>query len=722
MEQIEGIVEEIVYRSDKGWAVTRATVNGNRETVVGMIGHLPPGTTVVYTGEWINSRKFGRQFDARSAETVTPQTVAGIRRYLETLDHCGPSRAQSIVDAHGAEALERIWGGVEALTSIPGIGAATARAIRASAIERRSEAEAMVGLAELKVPERFHSKLIDRYGHEAADRVREDPYNLIRMFEGVGFKIADAIAQQAGIPTSSASRIQAGILHCMRQSRSDGHTFLTRTEMAKEACMLLGLKRATVEDELIPLERDGDLVVDGEAIYLKVYHQAEEEAAEDLLRIIRADTIKLPLEARPSIVPFPLDIVQTQAVEAARENKVVVITGGPGTGKTTICRVILTAFRGMSVELASPTGRAAKRLSEATGRSAQTIHRLLEYHPNEGWRRNRHNQLTADVVLLDEVSMVDIVLLSRLLEAMPSHARLIMVGDADQLPSVGPGKVLADTIDSGVVPCVELTQIQRQGSASRIVVNAHRVNNGEPLDLPDHSEESDMYMIRRQDKHAAAELAVELASRILPAKFGFDPLEDVWVITPQNKGPAGVDELNIALQSKLNPDGQVVPFLKKKQGFRVGDRVMQWKNNYDIAVFNGETGRIVGFDLEEEMMTVRVDDRDVLYDKATAAQLRLAYATTVHKSQGSEYPCVVMVVHRTHFRMLQRPLLYTGMTRARQLLVIVGQEEAVEVATKTAGKRHRNSGLGWRLGERQGKLVPTPPPPAAEPADNEIHF
>jgi exodeoxyribonuclease V alpha subunit len=483
--------------------------------------------------------------------------------------------------------------------------------------------------------------------------------------------------------------------------------------MCREACRLLGLSWDVVSAELPSLETAGDVVLDGSAVYLTNLLKAEHAVSCNLLALMSTAPGTEAGPADFSIMPFELDIRQKDAIESGRHSKVLVITGGPGTGKTTLCRVLLTAFKGQRIALASPTGVAAKRIATATGLFASTIHRLLEYHPHLGWRRNQRNQLDADIVLVDEVSMVDINLMKRLTDAIPPTCRLILVGDADQLPSVGPGRVLGDIITSGKIPIVELTQIQRQGPLSKIIVNAHRVNHGLELDLPeppDNGEKpdpTDFYMIRRSTKEGCAQLAVELASEILPDRFGYDPMADIWVITPQNVGDCGTVALNAHLQAVLNPNGEKVPFLPKK-GFRIGDLAMQWKNDYELGVFNGDRGRILSFDEKKEEMTVQIEGENspTVYGKASASNLRLAYASTVHKSQGNERKCVVLVMHKTHTRMLQRSLLYTGMTRAVELLIIIGQMHAVQIATRTVSKETRHSGLGFRLSESEGESSP----------------
>lgn len=705
-------IERVVFSNERGWAILKGELDDGQEiTVVGSLSHLHPGETVRFSGDWEDNRRFGRQFAARAAEVTRPATARGLERYLGGIDGVGPATARLLVDALGEEVLDVIREHPERLLEVRGIGETRARAIVAAVCDRDGHADQVAQLRQWDVPPHLVPKILKLYGTAAVEWVRENPYRLITDFHGVGFKTADSIAQGIGVPVTAPERVRAGVLHVLREASGEGHVFLPRARLMSAVTRLLGLTGDHVLPELVELEEVERVVIDGEAVYLSYWHTVESLVAARLRALASAPDTKPPApEPDPALVgDIELSPRQREAVELARREKVLVITGGPGTGKTTITRVVLAALAQgeQEVVLCAPTGRAAKRLAEATGHPAATIHRTLGYNPEGGWGRTRLNPLSADVVLVDESSMVDVELVYRLLDAVPDGARLVLVGDADQLPSVGPGRVLRDVIESGVVPVVELDQIFRQAARSQIVVNAHRVNAGLDLHVPEKGESADFYLVERDEPTEAADLVVRLATEVLPRKFGFDPRRDVWVMAPMRRGPLGVEALNLRLQDVLNPSGE--PF--GDHGLRVGDRVMQHRNNYDIDVFNGDVGRVESFDPEQdEAVVVLEDNRRVGYDKKARRDLQLAYATTVHKAQGSEFPCAVMVVHTTHFIMLQRTLLYTGMTRARRLLVVVGNQAGVARAIENSEAGERHSGLTWRLRE-------TGAPPAREPVD-----
>jgi exodeoxyribonuclease V alpha subunit len=710
MATLEATVERRIFAAeDGGFAVLALDIAGARETAVGPLGHLYPGASVVLTGDWKNDPRRGKQFVARDSEVVRPSGLVGIQRFLESIDGVGPVTARAILAAFGDRTLEVAEREPWRLAEV--IPAGRASAVGAAVAGRLAEAHAMARLREWAVPERFVPRILKRYGGGAVALIQENPYRLIDDFEGVGFATADAIARASGVPHASAARIRAGVMHVLAEAAGDDHCYVPRDRLVWEAAKLLELKAATIAPELAQLETLNRVVFDADAAYLKWWFDCECDVARRLLAMMDPAT-----ELRGVLASVPasdsadlsrtagLDFTAEQlaAIGMACSEAVCIINGGPGTGKTTVTRLIVEMCRlsNVTVRLCAPTGRAAKRLSELSGASAQTIHRLLMYHPEQGWRHNELNPLPADLVICDEASMVDVGLAARLLAALRPGCRLALVGDADQLPSVGPGRVLRDAIESGAVPVARLDRVFRQGAASRLAVNAHRLNRGEPMEIPAAGEPSDFYAAFVEDPAALAAAVVRMAAEAIPRRLGVDFLRDVWVLSPMHKGPLGVEALNAALQAAVNPGG--APFGSPKRGLRVGDRVMQQRNDYDLDVYNGDAGTVeaVGRDADgKPTVTVRIDDRLVEYTAEKSGALKLAYACTVHKAQGSEYPVVLLVCHDSHYIMLQRTLLYTGMTRARRLLVLCGTRRAVEIAASRVESRQRWTGLAGRLRE-----------------------
>lgn len=710
---LEGILERIVYFSEEGnYTVAKLKVRGERDlvTVVGNLFAVHPGETLKLTGKWVNNPKFGRQFRVESCLPVLPATLTGIEKYLGSglIKGIGPVMARRLTKKFGLKTLEVIENEPEKLAEVEGIGPVRSEWIKKAWAEQKEIKEVILFLQSHGVSTAYAVKIYKAYGNNAIALLRENPYRLAMDIAGIGFKTADRIAQNLGVKPNSPLRAQAGILYLLWEAAEEGHVFLPRAELLERGSGTLQIEKSYLEEALLALEREEKVVAEegeqGEKeVYLKPLWTAEEKIAQRLHRLFRAPKPPLAIDTEKAIAwvqstgGIALAEKQKEAIRKVVEQKALVITGGPGTGKTTLVKSILQIMemKGQRIVLASPTGRAAKRLSEVTGREAKTIHRLLEYKPREGeFARNEENPLAADLVIVDETSMVDVLLLNHLLKAVPPQATLVLVGDVDQLPSVGAGNVLKDVINSGTVTVITLTEIFRQARQSMIVVNAHRVNRGEfPLLKNDRG--LDFYFIEKEDPEEALQTVKELCARRIPKGFGFHPVNDIQVLSPLRKGSAGVERLNTELQALLNPRGLEVA--RGGRLFRLGDKVMQIKNNYEKEVFNGDIGRIAHVDLEEQEILVQFEDRRVSYDYSDLDELTLAYAVSVHKSQGSEYPVVVLPLLKQHFVMLQRNLLYTAITRAKKLLVIVGDKKALAMAVRNARPQERYTGLQRRL-------------------------
>jgi exodeoxyribonuclease V alpha subunit len=733
-ERLEGNVERITYYSDEsGYTVLRLAVSDQADlvTVVGNLPEVQPGERLRLEGDWTTHPRFGQQFKAHSCEQVLPATAEGIRRYLGSglIKGVGPVTAERIVAAFGADTLTVLDKEPEQLHKVPGVGPKRADAIAQAWEEQKEIRRVMLFLQSHGVTTGLAVKIYKTYGDEALEIVQQDPYRLARDIWGVGFKTADKIARDLGLPLDAPSRIQAGVAHTLNQMADEGHVYAPEDDLTAEAAELLEVDAELVppavealdQDEVVRRERlvyqdlsetggqPTDQVREEQAVYLAPFYVGEVGAAERLRTLSESPTTRLGRfqstdwdsllgqVARQSDIELSAE--QRQAVQAALTNKLTVLTGGPGTGKTVTVRTVIAALEAMngSYALCAPTGRAAKRLAEATGRPAQTVHRLLEYSPRDGFRRNDQNPLPVDLLIVDEASMLDLLLTHHLLKAIDPAAHLLLVGDVDQLPSVGAGDVLRDIIQSGRARVVHLSHIFRQAAESGIIVNAHRVNQG---DMPILNEFEDFFFFSKEDPQEAAELLVDVVVRRIPEKFGLDPVDDLQVLAPMYRGACGVANLNLRLQESLNPAGAGRP--ERRMGgrvFRVGDKVMQITNNYapHMEVFNGDIGRVTNIDGMHQTMTVVIDERPVVYDWAEADQLVHAFAVSVHKSQGSEYPAVVIPVLTQHYIMLSRPILYTGVTRARSLVVLVGTRKAIAIAVRNNKVVKRHSGLEPRL-------------------------
>ncbi len=717
-EVVQGVLDHVVFQNPQtGWAVARLNVQGHTEPVTA-VGHLlgvQPGDEVRLSGRWVTDPRWGRQFHAEGVTRLEPATTQGLERYLGSgLVHgMGPTMAARLVARFGLETLDVIEHHPERLVEVSGIGPVRAARLRAAWTEQRGLRDIMVFLQGHGISPALAARIHRRYGTLAVTTVRQEPYRLAEEVPGIGFRRADRIAAELGIPREAPARLRAGLIHVLTTQAEEGHVFCplptlvgAASEVLAEADAPLALGDAALEREVEALVREGRLEREeagGQVrVLLPELAGAERQVARDLTRLLRGSTRPLVPDPQQAVARFGeagglrLAPAQEEAVRAALRDPVLVVTGGPGTGKTTLVRAVVRLLRGTGRRLAlcAPTGRAAQRLGEATGQEARTIHRLLEWDPRGGgFGRNREHPLEADLVVADEASMIDVVLMRDLLAAVPPQAHLVLVGDVDQLPSVGPGNVLGDIIRSGAVPVARLDQVFRQAGESRIVMNAHRIQRGESPVLEGGRE--DFFWIRREDPGEILEQVKSLVAERIPHHLGLAGPEEVQVLTPMRRGELGANNLNLELQALLNPHGASVQ--RHPGGLRVGDRVMQVSNDYARDVFNGDVGRLEAADQEEGTVTVRFGDRDVRYDVRDLDSLALAYATSVHKAQGSEYPAVVLPLHTQHYVMLYRRLLYTAVTRGRRMVVLVGSGRALRLALEERGVQPRCTALAERL-------------------------
>jgi len=727
-DTLTGSVERITYYNDEtSYCVLRLRPHQlplGRDQLVTVIGTMPelqPGESVRLQGEWSNHPQYGRQFRAEEVMQIRPADTEAIRRYLGSglIKGIGPATARKIVDTFGEDTLDVLDRTPDRVLEVEGVGKHRARLIAEAWVEQQHIKEVMLFLQGHGISTSLAVKIYKQYGDQAIAIVSRDPYRLAADIFGIGFKTADKIARDLGLPADAPARIAAGLAHVLNEATNEGHVFLPRDALVTSAAELLGVEAERVEETLRRAAGRGDVMIEAvpvpdgleqvEAVYLPPMFHSEKGAALRLAQITRtpasrlADLARLDLDALLAEATGgagALTAQQREAVRAALTHKVSVLTGGPGTGKTTTLRALITVLGRTrhSFLLASPTGRAAKRLSEATGQPARTIHRMLGFSPSErGFLHNDENPLDADMIVVDEASMIDLALCYSLLRAIPPDAHLLLVGDADQLPSVGAGNVLHDVIRGAVGPVTRLDVIFRQAETSQIITNAHRINRGESPDTSNRGD--DFFVFVEEDPQKAAALLVEIVQQRIPARFGLDALQDVQVLAPMYRGPLGVTALNDVLQETLNPNPSGRKAERRLAGrlFRVGDKVIQMRNNYEKDVFNGDIGQVYGFDLTNQVMTVRLDERLVRYDFAEADELTHAYCISVHRAQGSEYPCVVMPVATQHYLMLQRNLLYTAVTRARRLVVLVGTRKAIAIAVRNDQVARRWSALDWRL-------------------------
>ena len=710
-------VTSLVYLNEEnGYAVARVVSpqEPGQVTVCGTLGRLVPGEMLSLKGQWKEHLKYGRQFIVSEFEQLFPASVNGIRRYLSSgmIRGVGPVMAGKMVERFGRKVLDILEECPDRLLEIDGLGPIKLEKIKKSWTSQREVRNLMLFLQTHQIPTTFAGRIYKKYGSESVARISENPYDLVYDIRGVGFRTADRMALKLGVAKDSPQRLQAAVIYVLFQLSEKGHLFYPARELVlKVSETLEGMEQLFIEKAINVLEERKKIIIEdlleqgiSRAVYLTFFYKMEVETAQRLCSLtthpsgltekkIRAKIAELENKDR-----ITLTAEQKQAVLDACLNKAYIITGGPGTGKTTITRMIVRALSGLGlkVKLAAPTGRAAKRLSQATGSEAVTIHRLLKFNPTGGFDHNEENKLKADAAIIDEASMLDAQLTTQLLRALPLTCRLILVGDVNQLPAVGPGNVLKDILTSETLPRAILTNIFRQARESSIIVNAHRINMGKfPVSSSKEPPQADFFWVEQEDLAKIQELIAYLACDRIPRVYDLDPMKDVQVLTPMHKGEVGTQELNRILQDRLNPGPDAV--VRGYRSFRVGDRVLQIRNNYEKDVFNGDLGWILNFDSEECELVVDFDGRKARYDLDELDELVPAYAISVHKSQGSEYPAVIMPVVTQHFMLLQRNLIYTGLTRARQLAIIIGSKKAMGMGIRNMGAERRFTNLRYRL-------------------------
>ncbi len=722
MPTIYGSIERIVYHDQSNdYVVARFLEEGKNEDILTIVGHMSgvsAGVPLRVNGEWSNNKKYGPQLNIQSYETTPPKTPEGVKKYLGSglIKGIGPVMADRIVETLGIAALDIIEKNPEKLSDVEGISKKRIQMLT-GALEAQKDIGEIMSFLQSYLPGMANAtKIYKHYGKDSIEIVRQNPYRLAAEVHGIGFKTADQIAMSLGFSKDSPMRIKEGTFHILYQYTDFGHVYCTHDMLCQDAARLLDVACDRIADAVQALQDDGRVVIEpnGEEnrVYLTAHYQAEVNLAKNLVvlrdspsRLRSIDTAKAVDWAEGKLNITFAD-KQKEAISRAIQDKILVITGGPGTGKTTIIRAILKILEKTTtkIALAAPTGRAAKRMEEVIGRPAQTIHRLLEFNPQKGgFKRNRHNPLDASVVVIDESSMIDLFLMHNLVKAIPSHAVLILVGDVDQLPPVGPGNVLKDIINSAEFSVITLNEIFRQSLQSRIVTNAHKINSGEFPDIKNESKKSDFYFLKEEDHEKIPEIIADLCRRRLPEKFNLDPFKDIQVLSPMHKGPAGVENLNNLLQKELNPSGLFI--IRGRKTLRVGDKVMQIRNNYNMMVFNGDIGQISFIDETDQVVKVKYDDRIVDYDYADLDEIVLAYAASVHKAQGSEYPAVIIPIVTQHYILLQRNLLYTAVTRGKKLVVLVGIPKAVGIAVNNNKPQARHTKLKDRLSSYSEKAV-----------------
>jgi exodeoxyribonuclease V alpha subunit len=730
-EILTGIIERITFHNlDSGYCVLRVQAKGHRDfvTVVGTAQQVVAGEHINAAGDWVTDRQHGLQFKANEIRTTPPHTAEGIEKYLASgaIRGIGAKLAQRIVHQFGERTLDVIDQSPTFLAQVKGISPKKIEKIRASWRENVMVRSTLVFLQSYGIGAARARRIFKTYGENAIELVKNNPYRLSTDIWGVGFQTADEIALKLGVPRDSPFRAQAAVRHVLETACNDGHTGLPEEMTASFAEELTKIPPEGIRAAIEKLREEPEIVIDAAGgdrplVYLKSLYAAELGVARHVKLLAKGEhplsgaNVEAAVQWAEKKMKLTLAESQRAAVAAAVSRKLVVVTGGPGTGKTTIVRAIIDVFlaKSLRVSLGAPTGRAAKRLAEATGREAKTLHRLLEFDPAiSGFRRNRDYPLELDLLVIDEMSMVDLPLMNQLLRAVPPTACIVLVGDVDQLPSVGAGSVLADLIGSGVVPVARLTEVHRQAKESWIVRAAHAVNRGdEPESAP--AGQGDFYFIEANDPPAIIDRIAQMVKERIPAKFGFDPFRDVQVLTPQVKTDLGVLNLNKELQAALNPPRPGAAEVKRfDTALRTGDKVLQVRNNYQREVFNGDIGRVTKIDAVDQVLTADFEGRSIEYDFSDLDELQLAYACTIHKGQGSEYPAVVIPVHTQHYVMLQRNLLYTAITRGRKLVVLVGSRKALWRAVTNFETKTRFSLLQERLRR--------PDPPAAVVEDDGL--
>jgi exodeoxyribonuclease V alpha subunit len=724
LSDLQGQIERITYTNEEnGFTIAKLKVYGQRElvTIVGNLMSPMPGEILKMKGEWANHPKYGEQFKIINYKTTVPATVYGIQKYLGSglIKGIGPVMAKRIVKKFGKETLDIIEKDYEKLTEVEGIGEKRIAMIKNAWDEQKEIREVMIFLQTHGVSSGYATKIFKQYGDRSIGVVKENPYRLATDIFGIGFVTADRIAEKLGFDKNSELRAEAGILYVLHQLADEGHVFYPYEPLISKCQEILDVNRDIIVSAIGTITKDNRIVLEDlnedidefkenyKAVYLAKYHVCETSIAVRVKALINIPKTIRKIDSDKAIdwVQKQLDISlaekQEEAIKCAIDNKVMVITGGPGTGKTTIINAVLKVFSKLPINimLAAPTGRAAKRMNETTGHEAKTIHRMLEYSFRKGgFQKDDEDPLDCDLLIIDEASMIDTILMHYLLKAILKEATFILVGDVNQLPSVGAGNVLKDIISSGAVPVVELNEIFRQAKESQIIVNAHKINNGIIPSLDSNQQDTDFYFIQKEDPEDVLRIILELAKDRVPNKFGFDAFDDIQILTPLHKGVVGAGNLNVELQKTLNPgEGGVI---RGNRNFRVNDKVMQIKNNYDKDIFNGDIGIISRINQEEQVVIITFDGRPVEYDYADLDEIVLAYAVSVHKSQGSEYPAVIIPMVTQHYILLQRNLIYTAVTRGRKLVVMVGTKKALAIGVKNNKTEKRYTYLGQRLREK----------------------
>lgn len=723
--KLRGVVERITYQNpENGYTVLKCAVKNYNDlvTVIGNLLDVNVGSVLLIDGNWKVDSKYGRQFVAESWEETLPATVFGIEKYLGSglIKGVGPKFAKRIVGLFGTDTMDVIECDISRLKEVEGIGEKRIRQIHESWERQKEIKNVMLFLQDHGVSTSFAAKIYRQYGNDSIAKVKENPFRLADDIWGIGFKTADGIAEKLGIGKEAFVRLRSGIMYTLSSLADEGHVYAYKGQLIKRATELLEAEESSIVMTLDQMLADKDVISEtvseekGDAIYLPPFYYAEVGVAAKIQKLLQNPAqdrlwtslmearkrtgnrdLSIDVKKIEAKIGMEYDEIQADAIRQAAVSKIMILTGGPGTGKTTTTKGIISAYQsfGLKILLAAPTGRAAKRMTETTGLEAKTIHRLLECKPPEGYQKNEENPLEGDVLIVDECSMIDLVLMNSLLKAIPAGMRVVLVGDIDQLPSVGAGNVLRDLIDSGVVPVIRLTRIFRQAQTSRIIMNAHRINEGQMPDLSN-GKETDFFFTTKEDPEEAVGEIVSLVQHKL-SRYYRTPSSQIQVLTPMQKGVVGATNLNLALQEALNPQGDGL----RRSGFifRRDDKVMQIRNNYDKEVFNGDIGIIESVDLQNRTLKVNFDQHVVEYESSELDELVHAYATTIHKAQGSEYPIVVMPVLMNHYVMLQRNLIYTGITRAKKILVMVGTRKALACAVRNVTVDRRNTLLKERL-------------------------
>ncbi|WP_330386565.1 SF1B family DNA helicase RecD2 [Tindallia californiensis] len=709
METLNVLVERITFLNEKnGYVVLKAKAKGLKDlvTVVGIMGHINVGSVLEIKGSWKVDTKYGKQFQTTEFKEKIPATRKGIEKYLGSglIHGVGPVNAKRIVAHFGDETIHVLDHQPERLVEVEGIGSKRAIMIKEAWESQKDIKNVMLFLQSHGVSTAYAVKIYKAYGKDSVSIVRENPYRLADDIWGIGFKTADQIAKHMGFENDSPVRIQSGLKYVLSELSGEGHCYAREDQLIKAAMSILDAGEEIVRDSIKKMIENGNIIADKEnAIYLPVFYHSEVKVAQKVSEIMvnpskykDSDVEKIVKEENRRIQYHE---IQLQAIHTAIRSKMMILTGGPGTGKTTTTLAIIKAFEhlGAKVMLCAPTGRAAKRLSETTRRHAKTIHRMLEYKPGEGFQKNKEYPLQCDVLIVDEASMLDIVLTNHLVKALKNDTVLILVGDVDQLPSVGPGNVLKDFISSSCIPVVKLEQIFRQARGSLIITNAHRINDGEFPYLKGRKNR-DFFFIESDEPEEIPDKILSLCQKRLPEYFGIDPINDIQILCPMQRGSTGAYQLNQLLQEHLNPQEKMIKY--GGTTYRLMDKVMQIRNNYDKNIFNGDIGRITGIDEINRKVYIHFDGLVKEYQDTELDEIVLAYAMTVHKSQGSEYPVVIAPISTQHFMMLQRNLLYTCVTRAKKVLVLIGSKKAIAMAVKNNKVKDRNTLLDTRIIEQ----------------------